>query len=69
MTADKYIKNYIDGALAPAIGQYLDNSNPAGKVYSHLPTRIKQDVQRAVEAAERAYREWSMAEPARGFCC
>ena len=69
MTTDKYIKNYIDGALAPAVsGQYLDNYNPAtGKVYSHLPDSDENDVQRAVEAAERAFREWSTAEPRTRF--
>ncbi|MCO6478523.1 MAG: aldehyde dehydrogenase [Phaeodactylibacter sp.] len=69
MTTDKYIKNYIDGALAPAVsGQYLDNYNPAtGKVYSHLPDSDENDVQRAVEAAGRAFREWSTAEPRTRF--
>jgi len=69
MTPDKYIKNYIDGALAPAIsGSYLDNYNPAtGKVYAHLPDSDEDDVQRAAEAAERAFREWSMAEPRKRF--
>ncbi len=69
MTTDKYIKNYIDGALAPAVsGQYLDNYNPAtGKVYSHLPDSDENDVQRAVEAAGRAFREWSVAEPRTRF--
>lgn len=61
MGPDKYIKNYIDGALIPASsGEYLDNYNPAvGKVYAHLPDSDQQDVQRAVEAAERAFFEWS----------
>ena len=61
MTPDKYIKNYIDGALVPAAsGDYLDNINPStGQVYSHLPDSAEDDVQRAVEAAERAFPEWS----------
>ena len=47
MTPDKYIKNYIDGALIPAgSGDYIDNFNPAaGKVYSHLPDSDAEDVQ------------------------
>ena len=61
MTPDKYIKNYIDGSLIPASsGDYIDNINPAaGKVYSHLPDSDAEDVQKAVEAAERAFPEWS----------
>ena len=61
MGPDKYIKNYIDGALGPAnAGNYLENINPAtGKVYSYLPDSDEHDVQRAVEAAERAFPDWS----------
>ena len=63
MKPDKYLKNYIDGALVPAIsGEYLDNVNPAtAKVYSYIPDSDQQDVERAVEAAERAFPEWSTA--------
>ena len=61
MGPDKYIKNYIDGTLGPAnAGNYLENFNPAiGKVYSYLPDSDEHDVQRAVEAAERAFPTWS----------
>jgi len=57
MSTDKYIKNYIDGALVPAVsGNYLDNYNPSiGKVYSYIPDSDADDVQRAYEAAERAF--------------
>jgi len=63
LSPDKYIKNYIDGALVPAIsGEYLDNTNPAiGQIYSHIPASEASDVQRAYEAAERAFPEWSKA--------
>lgn len=69
MSPDKYIKNYINGALVPAVsGEYLDNYNPAiGQVYSHIPDSDKQDVQQALEAAERAQPEWSKMEPAKRF--
>ena len=61
MTSDKYIKNYINGALASAAsGRYLDNTNPAtGKIYAYLPDSDASDIQRAVEAAERAFPIWS----------
>ena len=63
MSPDKYIKNYIDGALVPASsGGYLDNINPAtGQVYAQIPDSDANDVQRAYEAAERAFPEWSKA--------
>lgn len=61
MGPDKYLKNYIGGALTPAAsGNYLDNINPAtGNVYGHLPDSDDTDLQRAVEAARRAFPEWS----------
>ena len=61
MTPDKYIKNYINGSLiAPSTGIYLDDTNPStGKVYAYLPDSNASDVQRAVEAAERAFPIWS----------
>ena len=61
MTTDKYIKNYIEGKLVPAVsGEYLDNVNPStGKVYSYIPDSDDKDVQRAVEAAERALPTWA----------
>jgi aminomuconate-semialdehyde/2-hydroxymuconate-6-semialdehyde dehydrogenase len=69
MAPDKYIKNYINGALQPAAsGAYLDNLNPAtGQAYSHLPDSDGQDVQQAVEAAARAFPQWAQAEPRKRF--
>ena len=61
MKPEKYIKNYIDGALVPPdSNEYIENFNPGiGKVYSYLPASERSDVQKAVEAAERAFPEWS----------
>lgn len=61
MANDKYIKNYINGTLLPAdSGEYLDNYNPStGKVYSHIPDSDERDVQRAYQAAEKAFPSWS----------
>lgn len=69
MATEKYIKNYINGALVPAIsGKYLDNLNPAkGKVYSYLPDCGAPDLEAAVIAAENAFSEWSAVEPERRF--
>ncbi len=56
------ICNYINGQLlAPGMGKYLDNINPAeGKVYSQLPDSDAQDVASAVNAATHAFLSWSL---------
>ena len=55
------IFNYIDGAFeAPRTGQYLDNYDPSiGKVYSLIPDSDAHDVNKAVDAATRAFAAWS----------
>ncbi|MEK7798463.1 MAG: aldehyde dehydrogenase family protein, partial [Acidobacteriota bacterium] len=55
------IANYIDGELVePASGRYLDNLEPAtGAAYSSVPDGDERDVERAVEAARRAFPAWS----------
>ena len=55
------ILNYIDGELvAPTSGNYLDNYNPStGKVYSLVPDSDKDDVDIAVAAAKKAFKDWS----------
>lgn len=55
------ISNYIDGKLIePVSKSYLDNINPAeGKVYSLIPDSDSNDVNLAVEAAKRAFQNWS----------
>lgn len=56
------IENYInDELVAPVLGRYLDNFEPAtGEVYSQIPDSDERDVERAVEAATAAFRAWSM---------
>ena len=55
------IENYIGGELIkPVSGDYLDNYNPAtGEVYSLIPDSDAADVEKAVEAAKRAFPAWS----------
>lgn len=55
------IKNYIDGGLVePARKAYLSNWSPAtGSVYGEVPDSDASDVNRAVEAARRAFPAWS----------
>lgn len=57
----KKILNYIDGELkTPYSDQYLDNYCPAtGQVYSEVPDSDETDVQAAVNAAMKAFPEWS----------
>lgn len=57
----KEIKNYINGELVrPVSGEFLDNIDPSrGKVYSLIPDSTKADVDKAVEAAEKAFPIWS----------
>lgn len=55
------ILNYIGGEQIPALdGEFLDNVNPAtGAVYSKVPSSKAADVQKAVEAAQKAFPAWS----------
>ena len=55
------IKNYINGVfIAPIEGEYLNNFNPSiGEVYSQIPNSTKVDVEKAYEAAAKAFPSWS----------
>ncbi len=55
------IKNYIDGQLLePGSGDYLENVNPAiGQVYSQVPNSQLDDIDAAVESAEKAFPKWA----------
>ena len=61
LTSEKLLKNYINGELiAPASGKYLENFEPAtGQAYSQIPDSDEHDVRFAVEAAEKAFPNWS----------
>lgn len=55
------LQNYINGQLVEPISQkYIDNINPAtGAVYSYIPDSDERDVERAVQAAQNAFKLWS----------
>lgn len=55
------IRNFIGGEFTPAIsGTWLDNPEPAtAKVYSKIPDSDSRDVERAVDAAKKAFPTWS----------
>ncbi|MCC7294063.1 MAG: aldehyde dehydrogenase [Phycisphaerales bacterium] len=63
------LSNLMDGRLVePVGGAYLDNIEPAtGRAYSRVPDSDERDVNAAVEAAARAFPEWSNA-PAEQRC-
>jgi aminomuconate-semialdehyde/2-hydroxymuconate-6-semialdehyde dehydrogenase len=60
-TGSTQIKNFIDGQFVEPIGgRYLDNIEPAtGKPYSQVADSDAHDVDLAVAAAEKAFRDWS----------
>jgi aminomuconate-semialdehyde/2-hydroxymuconate-6-semialdehyde dehydrogenase len=64
--SDLRILHHIDGREAPPeSGAWLPNIEPAtGKVYSEVPDGDARDVERAVEAAERAFPAWSRTSAA-----
>jgi len=57
----KVIKNYINGQLvSPVFDKYIENVDPSrGKVYSMIPDSTAEDVELAVDAAEKAFPLWS----------
>jgi aminomuconate-semialdehyde/2-hydroxymuconate-6-semialdehyde dehydrogenase len=59
------IENYIGGTFqAPLSGNYFDNIEPAtGNVYGSIPDSDKDDIEQAVEAAEKAFPAWSRTAP------
>jgi len=60
------IHNFIGGEFVPPIGgKYLDNIEPAtGQPYSLVPDSDSRDVERAVDAAEKAFATWSRTSAA-----
>jgi len=69
MASEKYIKNYTNGTLSPALsGDYLETHNPAtGKAYAQFAASDESDVLQAIEGAQRAYAEWSKTDLRRRF--
>tara|TARA_B100000780_G_scaffold279051_1_gene255220 strand:- start:3226 stop:4668 length:1443 start_codon:yes stop_codon:yes gene_type:complete len=55
------IKNYINGEFVnPIENNWMPNYNPSnGKVSGQIPNSTKEDVEKAYEAAEKAFPKWS----------
>src|SRR5438477_4870823 len=67
--AQGLVKNYIGGKWAEgSAGQTFESRNPAtGELLATLTVSDKNDVQKAVEAAETAFRQWRLLPaPRRG---
>ena len=66
-TAEKTkVRNFIDGELADAADGATDEVvNPAtGEVFAEAPLSTAEDVDRAVQAARRAFDGWARTTPA-----
>ena len=55
------LRNYVNGEYIDSTSnEYIDNYEPAtGQVYSLIPNSNAEDVNKAVEAAEKAFPIWS----------
>lgn len=65
LTNFQYIQNYIGGEFKEPISkQYIDNFNPAtGEKYGQIPNSNSDDVNAAVDAAQKAFPSWSVSTP------
>lgn len=53
------VNNFIDGEFVPS-DEYLNSFEPAtGQVWAHIANSSDKDVEKAVQAAERAFPKWS----------
>src|SRR5690349_9444795 len=66
MTSKSVLHNFIDGAAAePAEGRYADLIDPStGEVFASAPVSGTADVDRAMDAAARAFESWRTTTPA-----
>jgi aminomuconate-semialdehyde/2-hydroxymuconate-6-semialdehyde dehydrogenase len=55
------IQNYINGKFVnPILDNWLDNFNPSiGEIYGQIPNSSKEDVEKAYQAAAKAFAKWS----------
>lgn len=58
--------NYINGEwTAPVAGQYFDNISPVnGRVFTQAARSTKEDINLALDAAEKAFVTWSKSPAA-----
>jgi aldehyde dehydrogenase len=60
-------ENFIGGEwVAPANGQYFDNTSPVdGASFTRIPRSTKEDIDEAVAAAWKAAKTWNRTAPRR----
>jgi len=59
MASVQVLENFIDGQFVPC-SRHIDSYNPAtGEVHLHVPDSGEEEVQAAVDAAQRAFKKWS----------
>ncbi|MGH3144177.1 MAG: gamma-aminobutyraldehyde dehydrogenase [Rubrobacter sp.] len=65
MTETRTLRNFVGGEhVDPAEGRTYDLVNPAtGEVFSQAPLSSQEDVDRAFEAADRAFESWRETTP------
>ena len=65
------VLNLIQGKLLSATsGEWIDLTDPSkGKVYGRLPRSGKEDVNLAVESANKAFKSWSATPPGERAAC
>ena len=63
LTIPYHLENYIGGNLiGPLSGNFIDNVNPAtGDIVGQIPDSNGKDINIAVEAAKKAFCEWSVS--------
>jgi betaine-aldehyde dehydrogenase len=64
-TETKRVKNFVGGKhVDPADGRFYDLVNPAtGETFAQAPASGKEDVDRAFEAADKAFESWRYTTP------
>lgn len=69
LSLPQQLENFIGGQFLPPVNQrYIDNYDPAtGEVYSKIPDSDQQDIELAVQAAQRAFPAWSVTPVEKRF--
>lgn len=64
-----HLENYIGGNfIGPLSGKFIENINPAtGEVFSNTPDSNAKDIEVAVNAAKKAFPEWSVTPAEKRF--
>ncbi len=65
MSEKKQLQNFVDGQfVSGSTGEYLDVINPStGEVYATAPLSGAEDVDAAMQAAQRAFADWGRTTP------